>query len=289
MTAARPTGVRGAGARDPRRTIAATTSTTTPPSPTSSTTGCYKQLQAIEAAHPDWIVAWSPTQRVGSDADLGLPQGRARSVPMLSLDNTYDEARADRVPRARRARASTAKRPPTSSSPRSTASASSSSTPTGKFLLGATRGDGIIGEDVTPNLRTIRALPLVLAEPVTCDVRGEVYMERAAFAKLNAERVAAGEEPWKNPRNSTGRLAQAARSARVGASGPMKLLDLRGRSATRAGAHPLRAARLDEAARPAGLDRHRARDLAARSCSPTVDGWAARQAARAALRHRRRW
>ncbi|MCU1280006.1 MAG: ligA, partial [bacterium] len=93
----------------------------------------------------------------------------------------------------------------------------------GKFLLGATRGDGVVGEDVTPNLRTIRALPLVLAEPVTCDVRGEVYQERAAFAKLNAERVAAGEEPWKNPRNATAgalKLLDPRESARR----PMKLL-----------------------------------------------------------------
>ena len=111
----------------------------------------------------------------------------------------------------------------------------------GRFVLGATRGDGVIGEDVTPNLRTIRALPLLLAEPVTVDVRGEVYMERAAFEKLNAERVAAGEEPWKNPRNSTGGSLKLL-DPREAAKRPMKLLtyEVVGDGA---GAHALRAAR----------------------------------------------
>ncbi len=93
----------------------------------------------------------------------------------------------------------------------------------GEFALGATRGDGTIGEDVTANLRTIGALPLLLSEPVSLAVRGEVYMERAAFEKLNAERVAVGEEPWKNPRNSTGgslKLLDSQEAARR----PMKLL-----------------------------------------------------------------
>ncbi|MES1157562.1 MAG: NAD-dependent DNA ligase LigA, partial [Haliangium ochraceum] len=83
----------------------------------------------------------------------------------------------------------------------------------GRFTMGATRGDGRIGEDITPNLRTIRSLPLVLAQPVDVTVRGEVFMFRRDFDAMNAQRVADEEEPWKNPRNATG--------------GSLKLLDAR--------------------------------------------------------------
>ena len=83
----------------------------------------------------------------------------------------------------------------------------------GVLTLAATRGDGTIGEDVTANVKTIRAIPVRLREPIDVVVRGEVYMAKDVFARLNAERLAAGEEPWKNPRNL--------------AAGSIKLLDAR--------------------------------------------------------------
>jgi DNA ligase (NAD+) len=181
----------------------------------------YKQLEAIEAEHPEWVLDWSPTRRVGSDLSTGFPKIE-RKVPMLSLDNTYDEAELtafhERVCRGLHNEA-----PAYVIEPKIDGVSIELKYKDGAFLLGATRGDGVIGEDVTPNLRTIHALPLMLAEPVTCDVRGEVYMEKQAFANLNAERVAAGEEPWKNPRNSTAgalKLLDPRESARR----PMKLL-----------------------------------------------------------------
>ena len=193
----------------------------------------YQRLQAAEAAHPEWIVDWSPSRRVGSDLTSSFPKIE-RKVPMLSLDNTYDEAELTAF-HERVLRGLDGEAPAYVVEPKIDGVSIELKYEGGAFLLGATRGDGVIGEDVTVNLRTIRAVPLVLAEPVTCDVRGEVYMEKQAFAKLNAERVAAGEEPWKNPRNSTAgslKLLDPRQSARR----PMKLLtyevvgDARGRT-----------------------------------------------------------
>ena len=171
----------------------------------------YKRLLAIEAEHPEWIVEWSPSKRVGSDVTSSFPKFERR-VPMLSLDNTYDEAELTAF-HERVVRGLEGEQPTYVVEPKIDGVSIELKYERGAFVLGATRGDGLIGEDVTINLRTIRALPLRLAEPVTVDVRGEVYMERAAFERLNAQRVAAGEEPWKNPRNSTG--------------GSLKLLDPR--------------------------------------------------------------
>jgi DNA ligase (NAD+) len=181
----------------------------------------YARLKELEAAHPEWIVDWSPTKRVGSDLSTGFPKIE-RKIPMLSLDNTYDEAELtafhERVTRGLDGEA-----PAYVIEPKIDGVSIELKYADGKFLLGATRGDGVIGEDVTPNLRTIHALPLLLAEPVTVDVRGEVYMEKEPFAKLNAERIAAGEEPWKNPRNFTAGSLKLLDS-RLSAKRPMKLL-----------------------------------------------------------------
>jgi DNA ligase (NAD+) len=181
----------------------------------------YKELQAVEAAHPEWVVDWSPTKRVGSDLTSGFPKIE-RKIPMLSLDNTYDEAELTAF-HERVVRGLHGETPTYVIEPKIDGVSIELKYADGKFLLGATRGDGVVGEDVTPNLRTIRALPLALAEPVTCDVRGEVYQERAAFAKLNAERVAAGEEPWKNPRNATAGALKLL-DPRESSKRPMKLL-----------------------------------------------------------------
>jgi DNA ligase (NAD+) len=193
----------------------------------------YKELQAAEAAHPEWVVDWSPTRRVGSDLTSGFPKIE-RKLPMLSLDNTYDEAELTAF-HERVVRGLHGETPAYVIEPKIDGVSIELKYADGKFLLGATRGDGVVGEDVTPNLRTIHALPLMLAAPVTCDVRGEVYQERAAFAKLNAERVAAGEEPWKNPRNATAGALKLL-DPRESAKRPMKLLtyevvgDARGRT-----------------------------------------------------------
>lgn len=161
-----------------------------------------EELRAIEAAHPELVAPDSPTQRVGHAPISEFPKV-VREVPMLSLDNTYDEAdlRAfhDRVVRGLGGDV-----PDYVVEPKIDGIGVEVTYDAGLLRLGATRGDGRVGEDITANLKTVRDVPLRLAEPVSLVVRGEVYMERAAFARLNEKRLEAGEEPFKNPRNATG-------------------------------------------------------------------------------------
>ncbi len=165
-----------------------------------------KEVERCEAANPGWVVAHSPTQRVGH-APLSAFTKVVRAVPMLSLDNTYseDELRefCERVSRGLLA-AGVAEPATYVLEPKIDGIGIELRFSGGVFTQGTTRGDGTIGEDVTQNLRTIKTLPLLLKKPVDLTVRGEVYMDRKGFDKLNAERVAAEEEPFKNPRNATG-------------------------------------------------------------------------------------
>lgn len=180
-----------------------------------------RELEAIEAAFPDLVTPDSPTQRVGGEPIEGFAT-LPHSAPMLSLQNGYDEEevrefdarvrrflgidapidyavelKIDGVAVALRYR-------------------------DGAFDQGLTRGDGFRGDDVTMNLRTVRALPLRLLEPgdpgdpplpESLEVRGEVYFPRAAFQSLNRSRADAGEKVFANPRNA--------------AAGTLKLLDPR--------------------------------------------------------------
>ena len=144
-----------------------------------------------------------------------------REQPMLSLDNTYsaEELRAwyDRVVKGIKPEL-----PAFVVEPKIDGIGMELTYDAGRFTLGATRGDGLIGEDVTQNLRTIKALPLLLKRPVSLMVRGEVYMERAAFDAINRDRELSGEEPYKNPRNLTGGTLKQLDS-RLVAERPLKL------------------------------------------------------------------
>ncbi len=171
----------------------------------------YRELRDLEAAHPDWIDANSPTQRVAPAPISAFPKV-VREVPMLSLDNTYnaDELRAfyDRVIKGLHGET-----PHFVVEPKIDGISIELQYVGGRFTQGATRGDGRVGEDITVNLRTLRSLPLTLAEPVTITVRGEVFMDKRDFAAVNEEKEQAGEDVWKNARNATG--------------GSLKLLDPR--------------------------------------------------------------
>lgn len=171
----------------------------------------YAELKRIEAAHPEWVASDSPTQRV-APAPLSEFTKIVRDVPMLSLDNTYsvDELRAfcDRVDKGLHGETAVYV-----VEPKIDGIGIELTYDKGFFVLGASRGDGRIGEDITSNLRTIRSLPQRLAEPLSLTVRGEVFISKADFAAVNAEREADGEELWKNARNAAG--------------GSLKLLDPR--------------------------------------------------------------
>ncbi len=175
----------------------------------------YRDLLDLEAAHPELQSPDSPTRRVGGEPLAAFASVRHRA-PMMSLDNTYAPAEVTAFhERVRRLLPDT----PFSYlvEPKIDGVAVSLRYERGRLVRGSTRGDGVTGDDITANLRTIRSLPLTLRgprpPPAVLEARGEVVMPRAAFAALNREREEAGEEPFANPRNA--------------AAGSLKLLDPR--------------------------------------------------------------
>ena len=168
-----------------------------------------RELQSLEAAFPDLRTPDSPTQRVG-----GAPSGAfapyPHSVPMLSLGNAF--GREEFGAWHQRVRKLLGREPSGYVAElKIDGLAISLRYRNGIFESGGTRGDGSIGEDVTANLRTVRSLPLRLrdAAPRLLEVRGEVYMRRSDFEKMNERRIAAGEPAFANPRNaSAGSLRQ---------------------------------------------------------------------------------
>jgi DNA ligase (NAD+) len=163
------------------------------------------ELRAIEAENPDLITPESPTQRVGAKP-LSKFEPVRHLQPMLSLANARneEELRAwDARVRNLLARERDVIELEYVIEPKIDGLAISLVYEDGVLVRGATRGDGEIGEDVTQNLRTIKAIPLRLTgAPRLIEVRGEAYLPRSAFARLNEERAAAGEPTFANPRNS---------------------------------------------------------------------------------------
>jgi DNA ligase (NAD+) len=183
----------------------------------------FRQLVALETAYPELITEASPTQHVG-----GAPTGEVfdevrHRRPMLSLANAFshDELRAFDA-RVRRGLGLPAAPDPADdlryvAELKIDGLAVTLRYERGRFVQGATRGDGTTGEDVTPNLRTIAVIPDRLVEPATADVRGEVFMPKAEFVRINAEREEAGLALYANPRNSgAGSLRQKDPSVTAG-------------------------------------------------------------------------
>ena len=163
----------------------------------------FRELVELEAAHPELATPDSPTQRVG-----GAPLDEFRQVthrtPMLSLNNAFTEE--DVVGFDRRAREGLGKGEiEYAAEPKFDGLAISLLYESGRFVQGATRGDGHTGEDVTANLRTVRSIPLRLRgvrAPASIEVRGEVIMYKADFARMNARQRERGEKEFVNPRNA---------------------------------------------------------------------------------------
>jgi DNA ligase (NAD+) len=181
----------------------------------------FTELKALEQAHPELAHPASPTQRVG-----GAPREGALKIkhehPMFSLDNTYDEAELAEFDRRVRDGLPASARVRYMVEPKLDGASLSVTYRDGRLALGATRGDGRVGEDVTQNVRTIRSIPLGIREPRQLTVRGEVVIYRRDFDAINEQRLARDEEPFANPRNT--------------AAGWLRLIDSR-ETATR----PLRA------------------------------------------------
>jgi DNA ligase (NAD+) len=163
------------------------------------------ELRRIESEHPELITPDSPTMRVGAAPVAAFGTVR-HSIAMLSLDNAFseDEVRDfDRRVRERLGRGDDAVR--YSAEPKLDGLAISARYDNGSFVQGATRGDGETGEDITQNLRTIKALPLKLRGdnlPPVLEVRGEVFMPLAGFKRFNEAALARGEKTLVNPRNA---------------------------------------------------------------------------------------
>jgi DNA ligase (NAD+) len=164
------------------------------------------ELRTLEADHPELRTADSPTQRVGGRPLEKFEQVR-HGEPMFSLANarSADEFRAWEARLHNRLRQLDIEPGELRfvSEPKIDGVAISLTYERGRFARGATRGDGVIGEDVSQNLRTIKAIPLRIEDaPELVEVRGEVYLSRSAFAELNESRAAAGEPAFANPRNA---------------------------------------------------------------------------------------
>ncbi len=164
----------------------------------------FRELQELEAKHPELRTADSPTQRVGAEPASAFKKHR-HLVPMLSLANAFNEAELAEwenrnfrlVPEVRTAGYTL--------EVKIDGAAVSLTYEKGVFAVGATRGNGLVGEEVTANLRTVVDVPLRLTGkgwPRLMEVRGEVYFSKSRFAELNREREKAGEPTFANPRNA---------------------------------------------------------------------------------------
>ena len=168
-----------------------------------------RELQALEAEHPELASPDSPTQRVGNAPSAKFSAVR-HAVPMLSLANAFEPEEIHEFV-ARIGKETGDFEPEFSAEPKLDGLAISLRYEHGQFVRGATRGDGATGEDVTVNLRTVRAIPLKLRgkTPAVLEVRGEIYMPRAAFERYNEWARENGEKTLANPRNgAAGSLRQ---------------------------------------------------------------------------------
>ncbi|MGE7953756.1 NAD-dependent DNA ligase LigA [Lysinibacillus xylanilyticus] len=157
------------------------------------------ELLALEEANPSLIYPDSPTQRVGGAVVEGFKKV-THDYPMLSLSNAFNEE--DLREFDRKVRQAIGDNFSYVCELKIDGLAISLKYENGVFVQGATRGDGYVGEEITTNLKTIRAIPLRLKEPITIEVRGEAYMPKKSFEKLNAQRTENGEELFANPRNA---------------------------------------------------------------------------------------
>ena len=157
-----------------------------------------RELIEIETLHPEWIKEDSPTQRVGGEVVEGFSK-IVHEIPMLSLSNVFNEeeirAFDERIKKE-------VKNPEYVCELKIDGLSVSLLYKNGKFVRGATRGDGVTGEDITHNVKTIKSIPLTLNKPIDIEIRGEIYMSKKSFQKINEKKKEKGEEVFANPRNA---------------------------------------------------------------------------------------
>jgi len=184
----------------------------------------YRELVDLETRHPELVVPESPTQRVGASPVAGFAEVR-HGLPMLSLDNAFSTEDLENFDRRVRERLGTEGEIEYSAEPKLDGAAINLWFEQGELTRAATRGDGTVGEDVTHNVRTIRSVPLRLrgdSVPESIEVRGEIFMTREGFRRLNESARQVGEKLFANPRNAAaGSLRQL--DPRLTASRPLAL------------------------------------------------------------------
>ena len=157
-----------------------------------------QELIRIESSHPEWVRDDSPTRKVGGEA-ISKFQKVVHKIPMLSLGNVFTEEEIrefdSRIAKEFKDREYVCEL-------KIDGLAVSLEYENGKFVRAATRGDGVTGEDITHNVMTIKTIPHVLPETVTLDIRGEIYMPKKSFERLNKKFISEGLSPFQNPRNA---------------------------------------------------------------------------------------
>ena len=184
----------------------------------------FRELQEIEAQHPEWLTPDSPSQRVGAEPLPSFNQVR-HETPMLSLDNVFSEQELLDFDRRVKSRLDDAATLTYACEPKLDGIAVSLLYVDGILVRGATRGDGRVGEDITQNVRTIASIPLRLRGegwPEELEVRGEIYMPRAGFERINALGRETDGKIFVNPRNAAaGSLRQL--DSRITAKRPLEM------------------------------------------------------------------
>ncbi|GEA59485.1 NAD-dependent DNA ligase LigA [Vibrio comitans] len=181
-----------------------------------------RQLIELEEGNPELVTVDSPSQRVGGAPLSGFTQV-THQVPMLSLDNAFDDSELKAFHKRMQDRLNSSELGAFSCEPKLDGLAVSLMYENGVLVQAATRGDGTTGENITQNVRTISAIPLKLqgeGYPTRLEVRGEVFMPKAGFERFNEQAIAKGEKPFANPRNAAaGSLRQL--DSRITAKRPL--------------------------------------------------------------------
>ena len=184
----------------------------------------FNELKQIEADYPSLLTLDSPTQRVGGQA-LDKFNQVTHAMPMLSLDNVFDEAELTVFDKRVKDWLNTQEIQTYIAEPKLDGLAISLRYEQGVLVQAATRGDGTVGEDVTVNVRTISTIPLKLQGehiPTVIEIRGEIFMPKAGFEVLNKQQIAEGKKPFVNPRNAAaGSLRQL--DSKITASRPLEI------------------------------------------------------------------
>ena len=158
----------------------------------------YRELETIEKLHPEWVLDTSPTKKVGGEV-IDEFKKVEHTIPMLSLGDVFNE---DEIIEFLQRIENSGVHSNYVCELKIDGLSVSLHYEKGVLVRAATRGNGVIGEDITHNVKTIKSIPLKLKQPLNIEVRGEIYMSKETLEKINKERISKGEKPLQNPRNA---------------------------------------------------------------------------------------